>query len=154
MRTLFDVPLRAHFELKEFPGRVRGVKARGTHLRLSDAWAGHSGLVYRSRWCILIGGPSVARPAILMVPLRTPYDCKKVPRRVFGRVQITCAEIFCGCVHGQAASGSCFDRDDAFGWASGPWRARCCTRCLTYRCEHFWVRSDLRTRLGVTEARA
>ena len=113
MRTLFDVPLRAHFELKEFPGRVRGVKARGTHLRLSDAWAGHSGLVYRSRWCILMGGPSVARPAILMVPLRTPYDCKKVPRRVFGRVQITCAEIFCGCVHGQAASGSCFDRDIA-----------------------------------------
>jgi len=37
------------------------------------------------------------------------FDCKKIPGRVFGRDQITCAELFCGCVYGQAASGSCFD---------------------------------------------
>ena len=30
--------------------------------------------------------------------IRTPYDCDKIPGRVFGRDQITCAEIFCGCV--------------------------------------------------------
>ena len=42
-------------------------------------------------------------------PLRTPYDCDKIPGRVFGRDQITCAELFRGCVYGQAASGSCFD---------------------------------------------
>ena len=42
-------------------------------------------------------------------PLRTPYDCDKIPGRVFGRDQTTCAELFCGCVYGQAASGSCFD---------------------------------------------
>jgi len=27
LRPLFDVPLRAHFECKEFPGRFRGPKA-------------------------------------------------------------------------------------------------------------------------------
>jgi len=32
-------------------------------------------------------------------PLRTPYDCDKIPGRVFGRDQITCAELFCGCVY-------------------------------------------------------
>jgi len=59
----------------------------------------------------LMGGQSVARPALFLftVPLRTPYDCDKIPGRVFGRDQITCAELFCGCVYGQAASGSCFD---------------------------------------------
>jgi hypothetical protein len=51
-------------------------------------WAGHSGLVYRSRWCILMGTASVARPALFEVPVRTPYDCKKIPGRVFGRGQI------------------------------------------------------------------
>ena len=74
-------------------------------------WAGHLGLVYRSRWCILMGWPSVARPALLALALRAPYDCEKIPGRVFWRGQITCAELFCGRVqHGQAASGSCFDR--------------------------------------------
>jgi len=38
--------------------------------------------------------------------LRTPYDCDKIPGRVFGRDQITCAELFCGWVYGQAASSS------------------------------------------------
>jgi hypothetical protein len=34
-------------------------------------------------------------------------------------------------------------------------RTRSCARCLTYTvASTFWVRSDLRTRLGVTEARA
>ena len=56
----------------------------------------------------LMGGQSVARPALYLftVPLRTPYDCDKIPGRVFGRGQITCAELFCSCVYGQAASGS------------------------------------------------
>ena len=26
-------------------------------------------------------------------------DCDKIPGRVFGRDQITCAELFCGCVY-------------------------------------------------------
>ena len=49
----------------------------------------------------LMGGQSVARPALFLftVPLRTPYDCDKIPGRVFGRDQITCAELFCGCVY-------------------------------------------------------
>ena len=78
---------------------------------MHHAWAGHSGLVYRLKWCILMAVQSVARPApfLFTVPLRTPYDCEKIPGRVFGRDQITCAELFYGCVHGQAASGSCFD---------------------------------------------
>ena len=44
-----------------------------------------------------MGGQSVARPALFLftVPLRTPYDCEKIPGRVFGRDQITCAELFC-----------------------------------------------------------
>jgi hypothetical protein len=78
---------------------------------MHHAWAGHLGFVYRSRWCILMGWPSVARPALLALALRAPYDCEKIPGRVFWRGQITCAELFCGRVqHGQAASGSCFDR--------------------------------------------
>ena len=78
---------------------------------MHHAWAGHSGLVYRSRWFILMSGQSVARPALFLfkVSLRTPYDFKKIPGRLFGRDQITCAGLFCGCVHGQAASGSSFD---------------------------------------------
>ena len=55
----------------------------------------------------------MARPVLFAVPLRVPHDCKKIPGRVFGRGQITCAELFCGCVHKHAASGSCFERDDA-----------------------------------------
>ena len=63
----------------------------------------------------LMGGPSVARPELFAVPLRAYYDCKRVPGRFFGRGRITCAEFFCGgAVHGQAASGSCFDRDGTF----------------------------------------
>jgi len=48
----------------------------------------------------LMGGQSVARPALFLftVPLRTPYDCEKILGRVFGRGQITSAELFCGCV--------------------------------------------------------
>ena len=38
---------------------------------------------------------------------------------------------FCGCVHGRATPGPCNARDDAFGWASGWWRApETCARCL------------------------
>ena len=48
---------------------------------------------------ILMGRPSVARPALFAaVPLRAPYDCKKTPGRVCGHGEITCAELFCGCV--------------------------------------------------------
>ena len=50
---------------------------------------------------------------LFTMPLRTSYDCDKIPGRVLGRDQITCAELFCGCVHRHAASGSCFERDDA-----------------------------------------
>jgi len=34
----------------------------------------------------LMGGQSVARPALFLftVPLRTPYDCDKIPGRVLG----------------------------------------------------------------------
>ena len=40
---------------------------------------------------------------------------------------------FCGCdcVRGRATPGPCNARDNAFGWASGPWRApESCARCL------------------------
>jgi len=62
----------------------------------------------------LVGGQSVARPALFLFTVRH-YEhlmtaiCDKIPGRVFGRDQITCAELFYGCVYGQAASGSCFD---------------------------------------------
>ena len=51
----------------------------------------------------LMGGQSVARPALFLftVPLRTPYDCDKIPGRVFGRDQITRAELFCGLCMGR-----------------------------------------------------
>ena len=60
--------------------------------------------VYRSRLCILMGRPSVARPALFAaVPLRAPYDCKKTPGRVCGHGEITCmCRAFLRlCVHGQ-----------------------------------------------------
>ena len=41
------------------------------------------------------------------------YDGEKIPGRIFGPDQITCAELFCGCVHRQATFGSCFDRNIA-----------------------------------------
>jgi len=38
---------------------------------------------------------------------------------------------FCGCVRGRATPGPCNARDNAFGWASGWWRApESCARCL------------------------
>jgi len=47
------------------------------------------------------------------------------------RVESTRAWHFCGCVHGRATPGPRNARDNAFGWASGPWRApESCARCL------------------------
>ena len=47
------------------------------------------------------------------------------------RVESTRAWRFCGCVRGRATPGPCNARDNAFGWASGWWRApESCARCL------------------------
>ena len=53
---------------------------------------------------------------------------------------------FCGCdcVRGRATPGPCNARDNAFGWASGWWRApKSCLRCLApsrcCRCEHLFL---------------
>ena len=46
------------------------------------------------------GWASVARPELFSftVPLQTLCDGEKIPGRVLGRDQITCEELFCGCV--------------------------------------------------------
>ena len=47
------------------------------------------------------------------------------------RVESTRAWRFCGCVRGRATPGPSNARDNAFGWASGRWRApESCARCL------------------------
>jgi hypothetical protein len=51
------------------------------------------------------------------------------------RVESTRAWRFCGCVRGRATPVPCNARDNAFGWASGRWRApESCVRCLYSRC--------------------
>jgi len=46
-------------------------------------------------------------------------------------VESTRAWRFCGCVRGRATPGPSNARDNAFGWASGWWRApESCVRCL------------------------
>ena len=46
-------------------------------------------------------------------------------------VESTRAWRFCGCVRGRATLGPSNARDNAFGWASGWWRApESCVRCL------------------------
>ena len=65
-----------------------------------------------------MGERSVARPRELRTLSSRCARCEHVltakePHDAFGRVGSTLVEHFCGCVHGQAASGSCFDRDIA-----------------------------------------
>ena len=49
-------------------------------------------------------------------------------------VESTRAWRFCGCVRGRATPGPSNARDNAFGWASGWWRApESCVRCLHYK---------------------
>ena len=92
----------------------------------------------------LMGGQSVARPALFLftVPLRTPYDCDiKIPGRVFGRDQITCAELFCAVL--------CMGRPlrahvliemlrILMGERSVAHPALRALFDVLYRCEHFW----------------
>ena len=71
-------------------------------------------------------------------------------------VESTRAWRFCGCVRGRATPGPCNARDNAFGWASGPWRApESCARCLAGAAVEstFCVQRNPTMPLGVLEAR-
>ena len=72
------------------------------------------------------------------------------------RVESTRAWRFCGCVHGRATPGLSNARDNAFGWASGWWRApESCARCLAGAAvaSTFCVQRNPTMPLGVLEAR-
>ena len=73
-------------------------------------------------------------------------------------VESTRAWRFCGCVRGRATPGPSNARDNAFGWASGPWRApESCARCLVGAAVAstfcFCVQRNPTMPLGVLEAR-
>ena len=68
--------------------------------------------------------PKVARVVWQVLPMRAPFECKRIPRCLCGRVGSTHAERFCGCGRGRATPGPYSARDGAFGWASGVVRPR------------------------------
>ena len=71
-------------------------------------------------------------------------------------VESTRAWRFYGCVRGRATPGPCNARGNAFGWASGPWRApESCARCLADAvvASIFCVQRNPTMPLGVLEAR-
>ena len=71
-------------------------------------------------------------------------------------VESTRAWRFCGCVRGRATPGPSNARDNAFGWASGPWRApESCARCLAGAAvaSTFCVQRNPTMPLSVLEAR-
>ena len=72
------------------------------------------------------------------------------------RVESTRAWRFCGYVRGRATPGPCNARDNAFEWASGPWRApESCARCLAGAAvaSTFCVKRNPTMHFGVSEAR-